>query len=163
MRGEGVKQDSKIAKQYFESVLRKYRGRERYRASPVVAALFGLGTMYERGLGVKQNNSKALKFYKKIIMYSGGVGRPLRVFALIGSPLIIPLFLDLVKTVRLQNLRESDFGSAPILKSLVAETLYNMGIIYQKSNSDHKARKFLQKAVDFGNEDAMKALRNMEH
>ncbi|BCZ18904.1 hypothetical protein NHP190012_05460 [Helicobacter sp. NHP19-012] len=48
-----------------------------------------------------------------------------------------------------------------MLKNLVAQTLYNMGMIYKKRGLG-KAKTFLRKAVDFGNENAMKALRAME-
>ncbi|WP_104727443.1 tetratricopeptide repeat protein [Helicobacter felis] len=162
MRGQGVRQDGKMAKQYFESVLRKYKGEQRYKFLPVAAALFGLARMYEKGLGVKQNMGKALKFYKKIVMYSGGEGRPLGYLGMMLAYFIIPVFLIFVKNVRLKNLKVEDFDYAPMLKSLVSQTLYNMGIIYQKRHSKHKAKKFLQKAVDFSNEDAMNALRAME-
>ena len=55
----GVSQDYQKAKIYFEKVCKK--GNEQEKAYP--EACGNLGLMYDEGLGVQQDNKKALKFY----------------------------------------------------------------------------------------------------
>ncbi|BCZ20007.1 hypothetical protein NHP190012_16490 (plasmid) [Helicobacter sp. NHP19-012] len=119
MRGQGVRQDGKIAKQYFESVLRKYKGNQREYSLPVSVAFFGLAQIYEKGLGVTQSMGKALKFYKKIISYNGGRGYGLIIFGGLTAFTIITIPLIYFRYAQVKNLRVAEFTNAPMLKTLL--------------------------------------------
>ncbi|BCZ19465.1 hypothetical protein NHP190012_11070 [Helicobacter sp. NHP19-012] len=113
--------------------------------------------MYEECLGVEKSVGKAEKYYKQLIMNNGGEGN-LGSIGLILSYFVIPLFLYLVRFVRLKNLKVADLAKVPLLKAYVAQTLYNLGMIYKKEGNA-KAEKFLEKAFDFGYEKAKEQIK----
>ncbi|WP_163556227.1 SEL1-like repeat protein [Helicobacter suis] len=75
------------------------------------------------------------------------------------------LTLPLSHTIDLKHLSAQPFNQVPMTKHFIGVTLYRIGMAYKEGigtkAKPKKAIKFLEKAVEFGNEEAMKPLESL--
>ncbi|WP_163499650.1 SEL1-like repeat protein [Helicobacter suis] len=170
-QGLGVKADPFEAKTLFESVL---RNRKDY--VTMLVAHLGLADMISKGIGMKKDPKKALKIYRTILLQDIKASANKTVLrkagnirddttaavAFFGAGLLTLPFSHIID---LKHLNVQIFNQFPIRKHFIGITLYRIGMAYKEGigtkAKPKKAIKFLEKAVDFGNEEAMKALESL--
>ncbi|CRF50307.1 hypothetical protein HHE06_01300 [Helicobacter heilmannii] len=185
LEGRGTKVDYYLAKTYFDSVWRRleaWRKRKgnveslaagelnKVRASVAYMLTdYGLATMAQKGLGVPKDPKKALKMYRQIIIELGANG--MATFLNHGGLGIDPISNLIVGSafkhaINLKLLQVTKFNKNMVAKEYTGKTLYQIGMAYKMGigtgKKRGKAKKFLEKAVEFGNEEAMQALEGLE-
>ncbi|WP_163564585.1 SEL1-like repeat protein [Helicobacter suis] len=180
-QGLGVKADPFEAKTLFESVLRN--GKD---YTTILVAHLGLADMTSKGIGMNKDPKKALKMYRAILFKDIHASANSTVF--LGSPNLGTtatvtrhpageeiagaarllgglLTLPFSHTIDLKHLNAQNFSKFPIVKHFTGITLYKIGMAYKEGIGTKvkpkKAIKFLEKAVEFGNEEAMKPLESL--
>ncbi|BDQ27769.1 hypothetical protein ASB1_14450 [Helicobacter heilmannii] len=144
-----------------------------------IIANYGLATMIQQGLGMPKDPEKALHMYREIIVALGANGATAVLRKTSNGPryqgelsVITDSVLDLVTAmpfkhvIDLKLLKASYYSNNKIAKEYVGKTLYQIGMAYKMGigtgKKRGKAKKFLEKAVEFGNEEAMQALEGLE-
>ncbi|WP_104710856.1 tetratricopeptide repeat protein [Helicobacter felis] len=154
-------------------------------STALLVANYGLATMMQQGLGMPKDPKQALKMYRGIIIQLGanGVGTVMGTNpatspiqdpnagvldasdALIDGMMGLVIALPFKHVINLKLLHASSFKN-PIAKEYTAQTLYQIGVAYKMGIGTGKKRKkaikFLEKAVEFGNKEAMQALEGLE-
>ncbi|WP_221272682.1 MULTISPECIES: hypothetical protein [unclassified Helicobacter] len=169
MKGLGCKADPFKARMLFEGVLKgeglvyMQNNTDNNFAASLMSSL-GLADIEQQGLGVPRDPKKALKDYRKIILGLGTSGQATLasekspVLGLVGILVASPF----AHTINLGRLKVGQFKKYPITRKVVGVVLYRIGMAYKEgigtSVKKKKALKFLNKAVEFGNEEAMGAV-----
>ncbi|BCD49678.1 SEL1-like repeat protein [Helicobacter suis] len=170
-QGLGVKADPFEAKTLFESVLRN--GKD---YTTILVAHLGLAGMISKGIGMNKDPKKALKMYRAILLKDihasasgtvlAGTAHATQDDPIWGTGILLGmglLSLPFFHTIDLKHLNVRAFNQVPIRKHFTGITLYRIGMAYKEGIGTKvkpkKAIKFLEKAVEFGNEEAMKPFR----
>ncbi|WP_104689592.1 tetratricopeptide repeat protein [Helicobacter felis] len=154
-------------------------------SAALLVANYGLATMMQQGLGMPKDPKQALKMYRGIIIQLGanGVGTVMGTGPGRNSPnqglnadilnqgdafaeaMFGLIALPFKHVINLKLLHASSFKN-PIAKEYTAQTFYQIGVAYKMGIGTGKKRKkaikFLEKAVEFGNKEAMQALEGLE-
>ncbi len=154
--GKGVPKNIARAETYFNEVLKNHEAREHtiwtekqgYYAhrSVILAAItarLGLAQIYE-----STNPKEALKIYERVPTSA--------------QVYFLPVFFH--TGIHLKSLNANDFE--PYARELIGFALYKTGVAYKEGRgvkaNPKKATEFLKKAVDFGNDKAIEALRSLQ-
>ncbi|WP_163532514.1 SEL1-like repeat protein [Helicobacter suis] len=177
-QGLGVKADPFEAKTLFESVSRNYeaafresllRSKNMIGTTMYVAQLvvdLGFADMISKGIGMKKDPKKALKMYREILLKDIKASASMTALSKTHWSLTVSLFtLPFSHTIDLKHLDVRDFSKFPITRHFAGVALYRVGMAYKEGIGTKvkpkKAIKFLEKAVEFGNEEAMKPLESL--
>ncbi|WP_163556229.1 sel1 repeat family protein [Helicobacter suis] len=173
--GKGVQKNTTRAETYFNEVLKSHEvklkmknleGGDMTHSSVTLAAItarLGLAQIYE-----STNPKKAFKTYKLILKPILPANPKLSLIAAFAGALTSGLgyliFAPFLRP-RLKHLHANNFN--PYARGLIGFTLYKMGMAYKEGRGVKvklkKATEFLKKAVDFGNDKAIEALRSLQH
>ncbi|WP_163532513.1 tetratricopeptide repeat protein [Helicobacter suis] len=154
--GKGVQKNIARAETYFNEVLKNHEARKHtiwtekqdyYAHRPVIfaaiTARLGLAQIYE-----STNPKEALKMYERVPTSA--------------QVYFLPVFFH--TGIHLKSLNANDFE--PYARELVGFALYKIGMAYKEGRGVKvelkKATEFLKKAVDFGNDKAIEALRSLQ-
>ncbi|WP_163535412.1 SEL1-like repeat protein [Helicobacter suis] len=181
-QGLGVKADPFEAKTLFESVLRNYeaafresllRSRIMIGTTMFVAVLvvdLGLADMTSKGIGMNKDPKKALKMYRAILLKDIKASANMTALSKTNQHEILSFGMSLLTLpfshiIDLKHLNAQDFSKFPIMKHFAGVALYRVGMAYKEGIGTKvkpkKAIKFLEKAVEFGNEEAMQPLESL--
>ncbi|AFI06282.1 SEL1-like repeat protein [Helicobacter cetorum] len=176
LEGKGVKVDYKKAQIYAQNAIKEH-------GSGMLGGVLILGQMQAEGLGMKKDLKKALNNYRQVVLalankgtkgLTSGAGL---IGGLVGSKIIDLSGLNgnpedfktkfstyLAKTDKVMNFNDSGevMNNINLLRQEMGEILYRIGIAYKEGlgtkKKESQAKKFLQKATEFGYEKAMEAL-----
>ncbi|WP_104686663.1 tetratricopeptide repeat protein [Helicobacter felis] len=190
--GLGVEVNPGKAKVYFHIVLKdtkvkhesslaiKYNqagevGNERYSptflSAAMIVANLGLAHLYQEGLGMGKSPRKAFKLYKHILVRMGankGHGFMLGMLTGIATFGVGEVLARSVAghSLKLKNLPVALIQKLPYIKTLVSQTLYEMGMAYKMGigtgKSRSKAKECFQMAIDLGSNQALEAMRDLQ-
>ncbi|WP_104689591.1 tetratricopeptide repeat protein [Helicobacter felis] len=186
--GLGVEVNPSKAKVYFHIVLKDTKvkhesrlaisydqagevGNERYSptflSAAMIVANLGLAHLYQEGLGMGKSPRKAFKLYKHILVRMG---------ANRGHGFMLGMFMNMATlglsgavaghSLKLKNLPVALIQKLPYIKTLVSQTLYEMGMAYKMGigtgKSHSKAKECFQMAIDLGSNQALEAMRDLQ-
>ncbi|CRF40360.1 tetratricopeptide repeat protein [Helicobacter ailurogastricus] len=187
--GLGVRANPTKAKIYFNIVLKnddlqKEVSRNRaqdhfktdifvptYRSAAMIVANLGLAHLYEVGLGVEKSPKKAFKLYKLILINMGANKGRNSGLAFLVNTATLGLGggltqIALGNAFKLEKLPVAVLAKLPFIKTLVAQTLYKMGMAYKMGvgvwRNRKKAKECFKMALDLGSDPALEAMRDLQ-
>ncbi len=187
--GLGVRANPTKAKIYFNIVLKnddlqKEVSRNRaqdhfktdifvptYRSAAMIVANLGLAHLYEVGLGVEKSPKKAFKLYKLILINMGANKGRNSGLAFLVNAATLGLGggltqIALGNAFKLEKLPVAVLAKLPFIKTLVAQTLYKMGMAYKMGvgvwRNRKKAKECFKMALDLGSDPALEAMRDLQ-
>ncbi|BDR27818.1 SEL1-like repeat protein [Helicobacter suis] len=183
--GKGVPKNIARAETYFNEVLKSHEAKKAMKDYVEFVSLGGTaGTHSKYGsvilatitarLGLAQiyastNPKKAFKIYKSTLASMQSHALILYLLLFVSLPfagVLYVIFSPLVRRtgLRLKSLHANQFD--PYIRELIGFALYKIGMAYKEGRGVKvklkKATEFLKKAVDFGNDKAIEALRSLQ-